>query len=155
MAFRWWAVDDPLLVLYGSSVIPKNVVRVGPHSDKTFWIRAWTTLILSYMNRATLWALTRLSELVPYCLQYLSQYIRRECRGNKSWISWKKSYSVASNYCTGCVFSSSLVFAHSVPWIPAYTTFPSIILLSLEKKADEMDSKMLNVPITISANIIN
>ena len=37
MAFRWRADNGPLLVVFGSSL---PVVRVGPPSDKHFWILA-------------------------------------------------------------------------------------------------------------------
>ena len=46
MAFRWWADDGPLIVVFGSSLpsstIKKNVVNAGPPLTKLFWIRAWS-----------------------------------------------------------------------------------------------------------------
>ena len=45
MAFRWWADDGPLLVLYETSAIPstKKSYQIWTPSDKTFWICACLT----------------------------------------------------------------------------------------------------------------
>ena len=51
MAFRWRADDDPLIVVFGSSLLPpliKNIVKVGPPSDKTIWIRTCSFYLTCY-----------------------------------------------------------------------------------------------------------
>ena len=42
MAFRWWIDGGPLIVVLRSSLPSqtKKIVKYGPPSEKTFWIRA-------------------------------------------------------------------------------------------------------------------
>ena len=57
-AFRWRADDGPLLVAFGSSLLssttpppPQKKVKIGPPSDKTFWILAWLAGMLPHSAR--------------------------------------------------------------------------------------------------------